>query len=170
MREGFKLTVHSSPRSESVIYELSRQSLHENLSVTCKGTATQGSAHRKWAAMSVRQSEEGAGLTGGGAQPHLVPRPREPDGRLVGAASGRQTQTHPLRQGLEGPAATAMPACHVVSVGGGHVVEVQRTSGDGKSRARTRAAPNTISNLPILEPCDPPHDETASRIAELVLN
>eukprot|EP00966_Prymnesium_polylepis_P090587 2097881-Prymnesium_polylepis.1 len=61
--------------------------------------------------MSTHRSEEGAGLTGGGAQPHLVPRPSQPDGRLVGAASGRQTQTHALQRGLEGPEATAMNPC-----------------------------------------------------------
>ena len=47
MRQGCELTVRSPARSESVVYELSGQSIHENLSVTCKGTATQGSGSPK---------------------------------------------------------------------------------------------------------------------------
>ena len=41
---------------------------------------------------------EGAGLTGGGAQPHLMPGPSQPGGQLAGAASGRKTRPHALRQ------------------------------------------------------------------------
>ena len=143
MRQGCELTVRSPARSESVVYELSGQSFRSTRTCLLPVRARQHKtvARRKWAAMCAHQSEEGAGLTGGGAQPHLVPRPSQPDGRLVGAASGRQTQTHPLRQGLEGPAATAMAPCLVVSVGAGHVVEVQRTSRGQKSRARTQACP-----------------------------
>eukprot|EP00966_Prymnesium_polylepis_P286393 6615783-Prymnesium_polylepis.1 len=47
MRQGCELTVRSPARSESVVYDLSGQSFHENLSFTCKGTATHGSGSPK---------------------------------------------------------------------------------------------------------------------------
>ena len=116
MRQGCELTVRSPARSESVVYGFSGQSFRSTRTCRLPVRARQHKtvARRKWAAMCAHQSEEGEGLTGGGAQPHLVPRPSQPDGRLVGAASGRQTQTHPLRQGLEGPAATVMAPLSLV--------------------------------------------------------
>ena len=67
MREGCELTVRSPDRSESVVYEFSGQLIHEKLSATCKGTATQGSGSPKAGSDKRIAPVAGAGLTGGGA-------------------------------------------------------------------------------------------------------
>eukprot|EP00966_Prymnesium_polylepis_P114928 2655964-Prymnesium_polylepis.2 len=48
---------------------------------------------------------------GGGAQPHPVPWPSQPERRLLGAASGRQTRPRALGQALERPGRGHGP-CH----------------------------------------------------------
>ena len=79
MREGCELTVRSPDRSESVVYEFSGQLIHEKLSATCKGTATQGSGSPKAGSDKRVAPVAGAGLTGGGASPYLVPGSSQPD-------------------------------------------------------------------------------------------
>jgi hypothetical protein len=100
MREGCELTVRSPDRSESVVYEFSGQLIHEKLSATCKGTATQGSGSPKAGSDKRIAPVAGAGLTGGGASPYLVPGSSQPGGRLIGAASGRQRRPLTLPQAL----------------------------------------------------------------------
>ena len=80
---------------------------------------------------------EWAGVRGGGAQPHLVPWPSQPERRLVGAASGRQTRPRALRQALETTGEAAMPCRRPAWLEQGHVVEVQRTPRDRRFIIRT---------------------------------
>eukprot|EP00966_Prymnesium_polylepis_P298642 6901320-Prymnesium_polylepis.1 len=67
MRQGCKLTVRSpalTARSESVVYEFSGQSFHENLSVTCKGHGNT----RQWLTKSGQRDERTTKRRGG--RPH----------------------------------------------------------------------------------------------------
>ena len=64
MREGCGLTIRSPDRSESAVYEFSGQLIHEKLSATCKGTATQGSGSPKAGSDKRIAPVAGAGLTG----------------------------------------------------------------------------------------------------------
>ena len=106
MREGCGLTIRSPDRSESAVYEFSGQLIHEKLSATCKGTATQGSGSPKAGSDKRIAPVAGAGLTGGGASPYLVPGSSQPGGRLIGAASGRPRRPLTLPQALAEAAAT----------------------------------------------------------------
>ena len=144
MREGFQLTVHSSPRSESVIYEFSGQSFHENLSVTCKGTATKGSGSPK-AGSDERTPKRRGGRPHGRRSAAAPGASAEPARWTAGWCRLRPSDADaPSAAGPGRAGSDSHGSLSVVSVGGGHVVEVQRTSRGRKSRARTQAAPNKI--------------------------
>ena len=84
-----------------IVRSLVRPACERGDTETRKHAAAQGSGSRQPVSAGRTRCERGAGLTGGGRQPHLVPGPSQPGGQLGGAASGRQTRPHALRQALE---------------------------------------------------------------------
>ena len=105
-RRGCQLAARPRARSEYFTYESSGQLIHEKSSATCKHTQRYAVTHSKRAATSALLLREGqVSRAAERSRTCLLPRPSRPEERLVGAASGRQTRPHALRQALEGLAA-----------------------------------------------------------------